>query len=210
MPTLDARLASWVSGCVAWLDERMHFDAQGRTLDPLSWMVDRFTQFSTAALYDRASFGSRLCALTVGVLESQRVDLVVAHSFGGTIALRAAWQLAQGPQFRLITLGTASGPTVVRSQMFGAVPRSRGKIALAPSIARWQHYVSLTDGFVGQAMLPHGFDRVELARVATGAFVAPGRGHALSAYLAAPEVLQAIRAGMQPTAASMLSATAPS
>jgi hypothetical protein len=204
-PALDAGLAACASGCVAWLDERMRFDPRGKTADPLSWIVDRFTHFSTAALYDRDGFGSRLCERTANVLTTQRIDLVVAHSFGGTIALRTAWQLAQAgvpDQFRLITLGTASGPTVVRSRMFQGLPRCRGKVALAPCIARWQHCVSASDGFVGQASLPHGFDRVEIVRVQTGAFVAPGRGHALSAYLATPEVLQAIRAGLRPVAAS--------
>lgn len=209
-PEFDARIAGWVSGCVAWLDEHTRFDEHGEPANWLSSRVDRFTDFSTAALYERGAFGTALCERTLAALCEEPIDLVVAHSFGGTVALRSAWYLAHVAelppvhgQFQLITLGTASGPTVTRSLMFGSVPRRGDKIALSPCIARWQHFVSPSDAFVGQGMLPRGFDGVEQVNVQTGAFIGPGRGHALSAYLATPEVLHAIQGALTPAARAL-------
>jgi hypothetical protein len=196
---LDGYAALLVKNSVAWLELRTGCDAGGVPRDLLSRQVYRYTRFSVDALYDRAAFGAELIALAGSALESQRVDLVVAHSFGGTLALRAAWQLWDAgdrrTRFHLITLGTASGPMVVNAPMWASVPRdARGRIIPPPNVTSWQHFFSLADALVAAPALPRRFAGVAMQAVDTGRFLARGHAHALSSYLATAEVSNAVRA----------------
>jgi hypothetical protein len=196
---LDDYAAQLVNACVTWLELRMGCDAAGVPRDLLSRQIYRYTRFSVDALYDRAAFGAELIALAGAALASQPVDLVVAHSFGGTLALRTAWQLwAAGDRrtrFHLITLGTASGPMVVNAPMWASIPRdARGRIVPAPNLLSWQHFFSLADALVAAPALPRGFAGVAMQAVDTGRFLARGHAHALSSYLATAEVSNAVGA----------------
>jgi hypothetical protein len=170
----------------------------------MSYAVYCFTRFSVDALYDRDEFGNELIKLATHALASSccksratQPTLIVAHSFGGTLALRSAWELVRSGrtterQFHLVTLGTACGPMVVESPMFAPLPRDRGCIVLPANVLTWQHFYSGSDALVAAPALPYAFRGVQMQRVDTGRFLTRGRGHALVAYLRTPEVTRAL------------------
>jgi hypothetical protein len=184
---------------MAYLDAHMQLDAQGLPHGLPSRLVHHFSRFSIEAMYNREGRGDALVAHATDALRRAPVDLLVAHSFGGTLALRAAWELwmrgERTRRFTLITLGTGSGPTVAHSPMLSVLPRtSRGQIARLPNLHAWHHFWSPTDVLVGASMLPREFDGVSLHRVDTGP-LSP-RAHALSSYLAATEVVERVRSAL--------------
>ena len=199
------RLASQsIARVVRWLDERMRVDQRGQPAGELSRLVYAFTRFSVDALYDRRGASAELLSLVRRALLAESVQLVVAHSFGGTLALRALWELGATPanasaSFSLVTLGSASGPTVVHSRLLaGMKDADTGRIRRPRRLARWQHFYSTSDALVAAPALPLAFEGVELEQVDTGPFLSRGRGHALASYLETPEVQRAIYAGLAP------------
>ncbi|MEY4576264.1 MAG: hypothetical protein RL701_967 [Pseudomonadota bacterium] len=190
---LDRSVAAWVTGVVAHLDTAMHI-VDRRPNDLRSQFVYRFTRFSVDALHDREGRGAALSCLALRALELQP-DVIVAHSFGGTLALRAAAELSEygDRPLRLITLGTNCGRTVTTSPMFADSARTTsGRLRLPRALERWQHFYSSTDAIVGAPALPHEWDDVEIRKVDTGAFTRRGFGHALRDYLATSEVTTAV------------------
>jgi hypothetical protein len=189
--------ATLVASIVGWLDATMRVSLDGR---PLSWrsrLVARFTPFSLDVLYDRAGIGARAQRLALAALRG-RPDVVVGHSFGGTLALVAAWALwnagDRSTRFTLITLGSSCGPTVVRSPLLASIPRTAdGKIALPPNVRSWLHFYSENDAIVAAPARPHAFAGVEQIAVDSGPFALENPAHALSAYLNVPEVVGSVR-----------------
>jgi hypothetical protein len=196
---IERFVARRLTAIMAYLDANMRLDASGLPLGLPSRLVHHFSRFSMEAMYDCDGRGAALVARAVEALRSAPVELIVAHSFGGTVALRAIWELWQQGErerrFTLITLGTASGPTVARSPMLSVLPASTSKrIAPLPNLRAWHHFWSPNDVFVGASMLPRDFEGVELHCVDTGR-LSP-RAHALSSYLAAPEVVECLRVAL--------------
>jgi hypothetical protein len=190
----DAALARSVTRAVAALDARMHVE-HGQPLGLLSRGVYTFTRFSVDALYGR--LGRELVELTVMALCEAKYDVLLAHSFGGTLALRAAWELsARGVAvrpFEIMALGTMSGHAVVRSPLWDGIPRDgAGRILLPACVLRYRHFHSRTDACVAAPALPTQFAGVEQIEVRTRGFAQRGLGHALRDYLAAPEVKRAL------------------
>jgi hypothetical protein len=194
--SLDRIAARAVRTVIGGIDKYVRFDSQGRARSLFGRAIYRFTQFSVDALYDRGGLGRALLDLAQEALSESHVDLVVAHSFGGTIALRAAWALQEQPSakrapFRLLTLGTASGYTVERAPMFASYRSARG-IERSREIASWQHFYSKSDAVVGGGQMPRAFLDIDIVKVHTGPFLRRDRGHGLSRYLATPAVRGAI------------------
>lgn len=201
---IDRRVSGLATRTVRELETRMQCARNGQPGDLMSHAVYLFTRFSVDALYDRDAFGNTLINLATRALASScckssstRATLIVAHSFGGTLALRAAWELVRSGQtterqFHLVTLGTACGPMVVESPMFAPLPRERGCIVLPSNLLTWQHFYSESDALVAAPALPNAFNGVRMERVDTGGFLTRGRGHALPAYLRTPEVTRAL------------------
>lgn len=192
---LERPLARALTAVMTYLDANMRLDAQGHPHGLPSRLVHHYSRFSMDAMYNRDGLGDALVGRAVEELRRAPVDLLVAHSFGGTVALRAAWELwmrgERDRRFTLITLGTASGPTVARSPMLSGLPRTPlGQISRLPNLTSWHHFWSPTDVLVGASMLPRDFQGVELHCVDTGPL--SRRAHALSSYLAAPEVMHRI------------------
>jgi hypothetical protein len=192
---LDRIAARAVREVIAGLDKHVRFDSQGRAQSVLGHAIYSFTQFSVDALYDRGGLGQALLELAEQALCESHVDLVVAHSFGGTVALRAAWALQERgtklAPFGLLTLGTASGYTVERAPMFAAYRNARG-IERSQQISSWQHFYSKSDAVVGGGQMPRAFLDIEIVKVHTGPFLRRDRAHGLSRYLATPAVRSAI------------------
>lgn len=191
----DAALARGVTRAVAALDARMHVE-NGQPRGLLSRGVYTFTRFSVDALY--GELGRELVELTVMALSEASYDVLLAHSFGGTLALRAAWELStrgmSARPFEIMALGTSSGHAVVRSPLWKDIPRdAAGRICLPPCVRRYRHFHSRTDAFVAAPAPPTQFADVEQVEVRTRGFAQRGRGHALRDYLAAPEVKSAVR-----------------
>jgi hypothetical protein len=196
---LERPLARGVTGLVRYLCENLRLDPDGQPRGLSARLVHHLSRYSMDVMYNRHGLGDQLLARTVEALLAEPIDLIVAHSFGGTIALRAAWELWQrgerGRELALVTLGTASGSTVAQSPLLRPLPRSAsGQIARLPNLRSWQHFWSANDVFVAAPMLPLAFEGVELREVDTGR-LSP-RAHALSAYLAAPDVVSSLRALM--------------
>lgn len=195
------------------LDKYVRFDCQGRARSLFGRAIYHYTKFSVDALYDRGGFGSALVSLAAQALSESHVDLVVAHSFGGTIALRAAWALqerrSKSAPFALLTLGTASGYTVERAPMFAPFWSTRDQrgIMRSQQVASWQHFYSKSDAIVGSGQMPRSFLGVDLVNVHTGRFLQRGFGHALSGYLAAPAVRSAIAMVVQRASVQALPAS---
>jgi hypothetical protein len=195
-PWFDVLAARWACACIERMELRMRVSTQGEPEDCLSRAIYHFTRFSVDALYNREALGDRLVGATLAALRAEPIDVIVAHSFGGTIALRAAWELASSSEvardFSLITLGSSSGPMVVNSPMLERLPRRDARICRPRTLRSWQHFFSESDALVAAPALPRAFAGVQLVRVETGRFLCRSRGHALSRYLAAPEVEAAI------------------
>jgi hypothetical protein len=64
---------------------------------------------------------------------------------------------------------------------------------LPPNVDAWQHFYSRNDALVAAPALPHAFAGVEQIEVDTGPFTFKGHAHALSAYLAVPEIIGTIK-----------------
>ncbi len=197
---LETRLSRMMTAVVEGVDARLRFQDGGAPQNLLASGISRFADFSLRVLYDREGLGSAVMALATSVLRAHTPRLIVAHSFGGTIAWRAAWQLWLAGErefsFSLITLGTSSGPTVLRSPLFRDLPRtSSGELAAPPNLRSWRHFWSRNDVWVAAPALPRRFQGVSMYEVETAPLFS-GRAHALSAYLAAPEVLLAARSAL--------------
>jgi hypothetical protein len=202
-PFEDA-VARALTGIIRTTDERLQFLPDGRPANGLARAVDHFARYSLSVLYDRDGLAGAVLETATKALRAHCPDVIVAHSFGGTIALRAAWELwregQRGLDFCLVTLGTASGPTVVRSPLFRDVPRSReGRLALPPNVRNWYHFWSRNDVWVAAPSLPHQFEGVTQIEVDTGPLALRGRPHALVSYLRAPEVFACLRAHLGTT-----------
>jgi hypothetical protein len=201
---IDRRVSGFTTRTVRELEARMQCARNGQPRDLMSFAAYLFTRFSVDALYDRDEFGNRLIKLATRALASSccqsrptQATLIVAHSFGGTLALRAAWELVRTGQtterqFHLVTLGTACGPMVIESPMFAPLPREAGCIVLPANLLTWQHFYSDSDALVAAPALPYAFKGVRIQRVDTGRFLTRGRGHTLPAYLRTPEVTHAL------------------
>ena len=195
---LDQLAAAGVTRAVAALDRRMHV-VDGRARGLLSRAVYLFTRFSVDALY--GPLGRELVELTLSALHGKPYSVIVAHSFGGTMALRAAWELTlrglPAPRLEILALGTSSGCAVVRSPLWHGIPRdSAGCIALPPCVRSYRHFYSRSDAFVAAPALPKQFAGIELTEVQTGRFTQRGFGHALGDYLSAPAFRAALRAAL--------------
>jgi hypothetical protein len=201
---IDRRLSGLATKTIRELEVRMRCLRSGDPDDLMSRAIYYFTRFSVDALYDRDAFGTKVIDLAARALMSScctttsaRPTLIVAHSFGGTLALRAAWELVRsgknsGRQFHLVTLGTACGPMVVESPMFEPLPREDGRVVRPDNLLSWQHFYSDSDALVAAPALPYAFKGVQMQRVNTGRFLTRGRGHALPNYLRTPEVTRAL------------------
>jgi len=194
---LDRAAYRGATRALAVADRLVRVDEKGKPAGTVSRIVYRYARYSIDALYDRAGLGSALVALAKQALGAAHFDLVVAHSFGGTLALRAAWELDEGapgfPRIDLITLGTASGPTIARSKLLQPMRGRDGRLAKPRPLSSWSHFYSPSDAFLGAPSLPAAFDGVSVRAVDTGRFLRPGFGHALYDYLSTGPVFEAIR-----------------
>lgn len=153
-----AFVAALVSGFLAMVDPFMWFDKDGEGMNFASRRIGAFVKWTTRLLYmpihsDESVFPHTVTRLALALPRSGRV-VVLAHSTGGNIALRACWALWEAGfrdvEFSLITMGGYFGHFHHRSTVFMHDKHKRNGLVVPPPNVRWTHFWSKGDALIAR------------------------------------------------------------